>query len=51
MMFTALRYESKPFPFVVLAFIPFSFLWYYAERYRRGRYLSRDITRGGRSTE
>ena len=41
MIFTAIRYESKPIPFVVLAFIPFSFLWHYAERYRTRRYLSR----------
>jgi hypothetical protein len=41
MMFIAIRHESKPIPFVALALIPFSFLWYYAERYRTGRYLNR----------
>jgi hypothetical protein len=46
MIYTAARYESKPVPFVILAFIPFSFLWYYAERFRTGRYLTRDSAGG-----
>jgi hypothetical protein len=41
MMYTAVRNEAKPLPFVALAFIPFSFLWYYFERYRLGRHLTR----------
>jgi hypothetical protein len=46
MIFIAVRHESKPIPFVAIAVIPFSFLWYYAERYRTGRYLSRSSTDG-----
>jgi hypothetical protein len=34
MMYTAIRNEFRPLPFVALAYVPFSFLWYYAERYR-----------------
>jgi hypothetical protein len=42
MMYTAIRNESRPLPFVALAFfVPFSFLWYYAERYRTGRCFTR----------
>jgi hypothetical protein len=42
MMYIAVRYEAHPLPFVALAFIPFSFLWYYFERFRRGKYRLRD---------
>jgi len=34
MMYQSIRYEKKPLPIVLLAFIPFSFLWYYFERVR-----------------
>jgi hypothetical protein len=44
MMYTAIRNESRPLPFVALAFVPFSFLWYYAERYRTGRCFAQDST-------
>jgi hypothetical protein len=37
MLYVAIRYEKKPFPMLLLAFIPFSFLWYYFERVRRGK--------------
>jgi hypothetical protein len=42
MMYVAVRYEANPFPFVALAFIPFSFLWYYFDRFRFGRHMTRD---------
>jgi hypothetical protein len=35
MLFVVVRHEPEPLPYVVLAFIPFVFLWYYFERYRR----------------
>jgi hypothetical protein len=34
MMYQAIRYEKEPFPLVLLAFIPYTFLWYYFERVR-----------------
>jgi hypothetical protein len=38
MMYMSIRYEKHPLPMVLLAaFIPFSFLWYYFERVRRGK--------------
>lgn len=34
MLYQAIRYEMRPVRFILLAiFIPFSFLWYYTERY------------------
>jgi hypothetical protein len=29
-----IRFESKKAPYIVLAFVPMSFLWYYVERVR-----------------
>ena len=34
MMYMAIRYEKNPFSLILLAFIPFTFLWYYFERVR-----------------
>jgi len=42
MMYVAIRYEPTPFLFVALAFIPFSFVWYYFERYRKAQHLTRE---------
>jgi hypothetical protein len=42
MMYIAVRYEAYPYPFIALAFLPFSFVWYYFERFRPGRYLKRN---------
>ena len=39
MMYMAIRYEKNPFPMVLLAFIPFTFVWFYIERVRRGKLL------------
>lgn len=42
MMYQVIRYEKNPWPLLLYAFfIPFSFLWYYFERVRPGRHLSR----------
>ena len=35
MLYQAARYEVRPLRFLVLAFVPLSFLWYYYERYSR----------------
>jgi hypothetical protein len=45
MMSMSIRYEKHPLPMVLLAaFIPFTFLWYYAERVRPGKLRrNRDI--------
>jgi hypothetical protein len=37
MMYTAIRYEKRPLPFLLLAFLPFSFVGYYFERVRGKR--------------
>lgn len=37
MMYMSIRYEKSPLPMVLLAFIPFTFLWYYFERVRADR--------------
>jgi hypothetical protein len=34
MIYRSIRYERKPLPYIVLAFVPLSFIWYYAERVR-----------------
>jgi hypothetical protein len=48
MMYTAVRNEAQPFPIVALAFVPFSFLWYYFERYRTGKCFTRATARNSR---
>lgn len=37
MMYISIRYEKTPLPMILLAFIPFTFLWYYFERVRPGK--------------
>ena len=34
MMYQAIRYEKEPFPLILLAFLPYTFLWYYFEHAR-----------------
>ncbi len=41
MWYVAIRWEVRPLPFLLLGFLPFSFLWYYFERYRGGRHKTR----------
>jgi hypothetical protein len=41
MLYVAVRFEKQPLPFVFLAFIPFAFLWYYFQRVRFGKHLTR----------
>ena len=40
MLYVSIRHEKRPLPYVVLAFIPYSFIWYYATRVRTGKNLS-----------
>jgi hypothetical protein len=49
MIYTAIRFEAHPLPFVLLGFcVPYSFLWYYFERVRHGKHLTRrTIARNG----
>jgi hypothetical protein len=35
MFYQAARYEIRPFRFIILNFVPFSFIWYYFERYSK----------------
>lgn len=35
MLYQSARYELRPFSFVLLSFIPFAFVWYYLERYKK----------------
>ena len=35
MLYQSIRYEKESLPFVILAFVPYAFLWYYFERYRK----------------
>jgi hypothetical protein len=37
MVYMSIRYEKNPFPMIFLAMIPFTFLWFYFERVRRGK--------------
>ena len=37
MMYMSIRHERKPLPMILLAFIPFTFVWYYFERIRPGK--------------
>ena len=39
MLYMSIRHEKHPLPIVLLAFIPYSFLWYYFERVRPGNLL------------
>jgi hypothetical protein len=34
MIYRSIRYEKRPVPYVILALVPMSFLWYYVERVR-----------------
>jgi hypothetical protein len=41
MIYMVIRCEKRPIPMVVLACLPFTFLWYYFDRVRPGKHLSR----------
>jgi hypothetical protein len=35
MLYRSVRFERHPVPFVLLAFVPYAFIWYYFERVRK----------------
>ena len=41
MIYMAIRYEKNPLPMILLAFLPYTFVWYYFERVRTGKHLAR----------
>jgi hypothetical protein len=41
MLYVAIRNERRPLPFILLAFLPYTFLWYYFERVRPGKHRTR----------
>lgn len=41
MLYVSIRFEKHPFAFVLLAFVPYAFLWYYFERVRLRKHLTR----------
>ena len=44
MLYTSIRCERHPLPFILLAFVPYAFLWYYFERTKQGKHLTRHET-------
>ena len=42
MIYMAIRYERHPLTTILLAFLPYTFVWYYFERVRPNKHLSRD---------
>lgn len=43
MWYMAIRYEKQPLQYILLAFIPYFFLWYYFERVRGKRLEARSL--------
>jgi hypothetical protein len=44
MLYVAIRNERHPLPIILLAFLPYTFLWYYFERVRPGKHRTRVLT-------
>jgi hypothetical protein len=42
MLYLVIRYERHPLPLILLAFLPYTFLWYYFERVRPRKHLTRE---------
>ena len=42
MMYMSVRDEKNPFPMILLAFIPFTFVWFYFERIRHRKLADRN---------
>ena len=44
MMYMSIRHEKNPLPMLLLAFIPFTFVWFYFERVRQRKLVgNRDL--------
>ncbi|MCU1310604.1 MAG: hypothetical protein JWO20_1729 [Candidatus Angelobacter sp.] len=41
MMYMAIRFEKHPFSMLLMAFVPYAFVWYYLERVRPGKLIRR----------
>ncbi len=46
MLYIAIRYERRPLPIILLAFLPYTFLSYYFERVRPKKHMTRGSTAG-----
>ena len=44
MLYVAIRNERHPLPLILLAFVPYAFLWYYFERVRPKKHITRMLT-------
>jgi hypothetical protein len=42
MIYIAIRHEKHPFPIIALALLPYTFIWYYFERYRKRKHITRE---------
>jgi drug/metabolite transporter (DMT)-like permease len=40
MMYMSIRHERNPVPMILMAFVPYAFLWYYFERVRTRRHMT-----------
>ncbi len=34
-LYQCIRYEKRPLPYVIIAFLPYGFVWYYFERFSK----------------
>jgi hypothetical protein len=41
MIYMAIRHERRPLAYILLAFIPYTFLWYYFDRVRPRKFVLR----------
>lgn len=44
MIYVAIRHEKHPLRYILLAFIPYTFLWYYFDRVRPRRVVQRQVS-------
>jgi len=44
MLYVSIRHEKDPVPYMLMAFVPFMFVWYYFERYKTGKHTGRIST-------
>lgn len=42
MMYMAIRHDARPLQIILLSFLPYTFLWYYFERVKPRKHLSRN---------
>lgn len=44
MIYVVIRFEKRPLPLILLAFIPYAFVGYYFERVRSRKHVTREST-------